>query len=52
MADAPMWFFNYNKAVLAYQPWVHGMQSNPVEAMFQDMDKIWVEESSPRAKLK
>jgi peptide/nickel transport system substrate-binding protein len=52
MADAPMWFFNYNKAVIAYQPWVHGMQSNPVEAMFQDMDEIWVEESSPRAKLK
>lgn len=20
--DAPVWFFNYNKAVMAYQPWI------------------------------
>ena len=26
--EAPVWFFNYNKAVMAYQPWVHGLQAN------------------------
>ena len=29
--EAPVWFFNYNKAVLAYQPWIHGLQANPTE---------------------
>ena len=22
--EAPAWFFNYNKAVMAYQPWLKG----------------------------
>ena len=30
-----MWFFNYNKAVLAYQPWLHGLQANPTEITHQ-----------------
>ena len=25
--EAPVWFFNYNKAVMAYQPWIHGLQA-------------------------
>ena len=29
--EAPVWFFNYNKAVLAYQPWLHGLQPNATE---------------------
>ena len=30
-----MWFFNYNKAVMAYQPWVHGLQANATELTHQ-----------------
>ena len=33
--EAPVWFFNYNKAVMAYQPWVHGLQANPTEITHQ-----------------
>lgn len=50
--DAPIWFFNYNKAVMAYQPWVHGIQANAVELMYQDPESIWIDESSPRANEK
>ena len=47
--DAPVWFFNYNKAVVAHQPWVHGIKPVAVEIMYQDMADVWVDESSPRA---
>jgi peptide/nickel transport system substrate-binding protein len=50
--DAPVWFFNYNKAVVAHQPWVHGIKPVAIEMMYQDMADIWVDESSPRAKEK
>jgi len=50
--DAPVWFFNYNKAVVAHQPWVHGIKPVAVEIMYQDMADVWVDESSPRAKEK
>ena len=45
--DAPVWFFNYNKAVLAYQPWVHGLQANPTEITHQYPEEIWVDTRSP-----
>jgi len=48
--EAPLWFFNYNKAIIAYQPWVHGLQKVGPEMMFQDFTEVWVESSSPRAK--
>ena len=48
--EAPLWFFNYNKAIIAYQPWVHGIQAVGPEMMFQDFTEVWVESSSPRAK--
>ena len=44
---APVWFFNYNKAALAYQPWVHGLQANPTELVHQYPEYIWVDASSP-----
>ncbi len=44
---APVWFFNYNKAVLAYQPWVHGLQANATELAHQYPEDIWVDASSP-----
>ncbi len=45
--EAPMWFFNYNKAVLAYQPWVHGLQPNATELAHQYFEDIWVDETAP-----
>ncbi|RJQ64026.1 MAG: ABC transporter substrate-binding protein [Desulfobacteraceae bacterium] len=50
--DAPVWFFNYNKAVMAHQPWVHGLQAVAIEMMYQDMTNVWVDEKSPRANVK
>jgi peptide/nickel transport system substrate-binding protein len=50
--DAPVWFFNYNKAVIAHQPWVHGIKPVAVEIMYQNMADVWVDESSPRAREK
>ena len=45
--EAPVWFFNYNKAVLAYQPWIHGLQANPTEITHQYPEDIWVDAKSP-----
>jgi peptide/nickel transport system substrate-binding protein len=45
--EAPIWFFNYNKAVLAYQPWIHGLQANPTEITHQYPEDIWVGANSP-----
>jgi peptide/nickel transport system substrate-binding protein len=50
--DAPVWFFNYNKAVIAHQPWVHGIKPVAVEMMYQDLADLWIDEISPRAKEK
>jgi peptide/nickel transport system substrate-binding protein len=50
--DAPVWFFNYNKAVVAHQPWVHGIKPVAIEMMFQDLVDLWLDETSPRAKEK
>jgi peptide/nickel transport system substrate-binding protein len=50
--DAPIWFFNYNKAVIAHQPWVKGIKPVAIELMYQDLVDLWVDESSPRAKEK
>ncbi len=50
--DAPVWFFNYNKAVIAHQPWVHGIKKAAIEMMFQDLTDLWVDDSSPRANVK
>jgi peptide/nickel transport system substrate-binding protein len=45
--EAPVWFFNYNKAVLAYQPWIHGLQANPTEITHQYTEDVWVDDRSP-----
>jgi peptide/nickel transport system substrate-binding protein len=45
--EAPVWFFNYNKAVMAYQPWIHGLQANPTEITHQYVEDIWVDQRSP-----
>jgi peptide/nickel transport system substrate-binding protein len=45
--EAPVWFFNYNKAVMAYQPWVHGLVPNATELALQPYDEIWIDETAP-----
>ncbi|PZO68250.1 MAG: ABC transporter substrate-binding protein [Paracoccus denitrificans] len=45
--QAPMWFFNYNKAVVAHQPWVHGLQQNAQELGIQDYEDIWIDDTAP-----
>lgn len=45
--DAPVWFFNYNKAVMAYQPWVHGLAPNANELALQPYEDIWIDDSAP-----
>lgn len=50
--DAPIWFFNYNKAVMAFHPWVHGLSKVAPEMMFQDLTGVWIDETSPRANEK
>ncbi|WP_114945338.1 ABC transporter substrate-binding protein [Microvirga calopogonii] len=48
--EVPMWWFNYNKAVLAYQPWLKGLQPNATELAIQNYEDMWVDASSPAAK--
>jgi peptide/nickel transport system substrate-binding protein len=43
VADAPWFFFNYNKAVLVHQPTVHGLIGNPVEMDYQPMHRVWLQ---------
>ena len=45
--EAPVWFFNYNKAVMAYQPWLHGLQANPTEITHQYYEDVWVDATLP-----
>ena len=44
--EAPMWFFNYNKAVIVYQPWVKDLQAVPTDIDYQDLTKVWIDESA------
>lgn len=45
--EAPGWFFNYNKAVMAYQPWLHGLQPNSAELAIQSYEQLWVGDGAP-----
>lgn len=45
--EAPVWFFNYNKAVMAVQPWLHGVQLNATELTHQNVEDLWIDETSP-----
>ncbi|RID90421.1 ABC transporter substrate-binding protein [Gemmobacter lutimaris] len=45
--QAPVWFHNYNKAVLATQPWVHGVDANVTEAAIIEVDQVWLDENAP-----
>ncbi|RMC34731.1 ABC transporter substrate-binding protein [Paracoccus alkanivorans] len=50
LEEAPVWFFNYNKAVMAYQPWVHGLQPNAQELAIQDYADLWIDDSAPESR--
>jgi peptide/nickel transport system substrate-binding protein len=43
VADAPWFFWNYNKAALVHQPNVHGIIGNPLEMDWIRMDKVWIQ---------
>lgn len=45
--EAPSWFFNYNKAVMAHQPWLHGLQPNSMELAVQSYEDLWLDETAP-----
>lgn len=47
---APVWFNNYNKAVLATQPWIHGVDANVTEAAIIEVDSLWLDENAPGRK--
>lgn len=48
--EAPVWFFNYNKAVMAYQPWVHGLKPNGAELAIQDYEDVWIDDTAPASR--
>lgn len=48
VADPPVWFYNYNKAVAVHQPWVHGIVPSAEEMTYIPMEKVWVDGTSPR----
>ena len=48
--EAPVWFFNYNKAVMAYQPWLHGLLPNATELALQNYDSLWIDNTAPASR--
>ena len=47
---APVWFNNYNKAVVATQPWIHNVDANVTEAAILEVDSMWLDKNSPSRK--
>jgi peptide/nickel transport system substrate-binding protein len=48
--EAPVWFFNYNKAVMAYQPWLHGLEKNATELALQNYEALWIDNTAPASR--
>ena len=48
--EAPSWLFNYNKAVMAYQPWLHGLQPNATELAIQNYEDLWIDDTAPASR--
>ena len=42
LEEAPTWFYNYNKAVMIHQPWVHGLVANPADMDYQFLHEVWL----------
>lgn len=43
VADAPIFFFHYNMAVMLHQDHVHGVQASPIDLALQDMWRVWMD---------
>ncbi len=48
LEDPPIWFYNYNRAVIAVQPWVNGIIQNPTDMLLQPLERVWIDDNSPR----
>ena len=44
---APVWFHNYNKGILAVQPWLHGASGNVTETAILEVDDMWLDTDAP-----
>ena len=47
LEKAPVWFHNYNKGVLAVQPWLYGAAGNVTETAILEVDDMWLGEDAP-----
>jgi ABC-type transport system substrate-binding protein len=47
--DAPWIAINFSTVIFGAQVWVHGMQKMPIDLKYQQYEKIWVDDRSPRA---
>jgi len=48
--EAPVCFFNYNNAVMAYQRWLHGRQPNATELALQNYEALWIDNTAPASR--
>ena len=47
--DAPWIAINFSTVIFGTQVWIHGMQQMPIDLKYQQYEKVWVDERSPRA---
>jgi peptide/nickel transport system substrate-binding protein len=47
--DAPWIAINFSTVIFGTQVWVHDMQQMPIDLKYQQYEKVWVDERSPRA---
>lgn len=47
LQKAPVWFHNYNKGVLAVQPWLHGVAGNVTETAILSVEDMWLGQEAP-----
>ncbi|MEI6096937.1 MAG: ABC transporter substrate-binding protein [Alphaproteobacteria bacterium] len=45
--QAPVWFHNYNKGILAVQPWLKGAAGNVTETAVLEVETLWLTEAAP-----
>lgn len=45
--QAPVWFHNYNKGILAVQPWLMGATGNVTETAVLEVESLWLTEDAP-----
>lgn len=45
--QAPVWFHNYNKGILAVQPWLMGATGNVTETAVLEVESMWLTEDAP-----